>query len=303
MRRRIWTVGRDDGKVVRIPLDGTALSSLNVASLGIAARAIHGPGGIMRPLQARPSTDFVRASRLGAGLTLLAALSLGCGKSDAPAADSTTALLPAPPESAATASPSSSTALAPVRGKLATITDSVLTITTAKGDTSVRVVPPLRVYAWKPSDLTQVTPSSFIGVTSVKQPDGSERATEIHVFPEELKGTGEGSRLMEQSAESGSRSTMTNGTVAGSRMTNGSVAGSRMTNGTVAGAKGDSTMTVTYQGGSQTITIPAGVTVTKIALTEEKLAPGANVVVLTSKGANGALTTSTAMLTPAPARK
>jgi hypothetical protein len=179
----------------------------------------------------------------------------------------------------------------------------VLTVTTASGDTSVRVVPPLRVYAWTPSDLKQVTPSSFIGVTSVKQPDGSERATEIHVFPEELRGTGEGSRLMEQAASSGSRSTMTNGTVAGSRMTNGSVAGSRMTNGTVAGAEGGSTMTVTYQGGSQAITIPAGVTVTKIAQTEEKLAPGANVVVLTSKGANGSLATSTAMLMPAASRR
>jgi hypothetical protein len=142
-----------------------------------------------------------------------------------------------------------------------------------------------------------------VGVTSVKQPDGSERATEIHIFPEELRGTGEGSRLMQQATGNGHPSTMTNGTVSGARMTNGSVAGSRMTNGTSAGVKADSTLTVTYQGGTQTITIPAGVTVTEIALTQQKLAPGTNVVVLTKTGSDGAVTASTVMLAPTAGRR
>jgi len=38
------------------------------------------------------------------------------------------------------------------------------------------------------SDLSKVQEKTFIGVTTVKQPDGSERATEIHIFPEELRG-------------------------------------------------------------------------------------------------------------------
>ena len=247
----------------------------------------------MRPNLAKSSIEGVRTWALVVSVVCLAALSPGCAKSDAPATDTATALLPAPQESTTSATPASSTALTPVRGKLATITDSVITIATANGETSVNVVPPLKVYAWMPSDLKQVTRNAFIGVTSVKQPDGSERATEIHVFPEELRGTGEGSRLMEQATGSGGRSTMTNGTVAGSRMTNG----------TVGGVESGSTMTVTYQGGSQAIAIPAGVKITRIALTEEKLAPGANVVVLTTKAPDGGLTTSTAMLTPDPARR
>jgi hypothetical protein len=55
---------------------------------------------------------------------------------------------------------------------------------------------PFHVYTRAPSDLSKVTEKSFIGVTTLKQPDGSERATEIHVFPEELRGLGEGSRMM-----------------------------------------------------------------------------------------------------------
>jgi hypothetical protein len=81
---------------------------------------------------------------------------------------------------------------------------------------------------------------SFVGVTSVPQPDGAQRATEIHVFPEELRGTGEGSYLMHQQGGGGD-SRMSNGTVPESRMTNG--AASRLTNG-AAGAQSGGTLTV-----------------------------------------------------------
>ena len=81
--------------------------------------------------------------------------------------------------------------LTPVRGTLARVSDSALT------------VPPLAAMCvlWCSSrftcsrhsaKLSSVTPSSFVGVTLVAQPDGSQRATEIHIFPEELRGTGEG---------------------------------------------------------------------------------------------------------------
>jgi hypothetical protein len=148
-----------------------------------------------------------------------------------------------------------------------------------------------------------VTPNAFVGITSVAQPDGSERATEIHIFPEELRGTGEGSRMMEQTAGSGGRSTMTNGTVSPSRMTNGSVSGSRMTNGTVGSTGGGRSYTVQYQGGTRTIEIPAGVTVTTIVPTQTKLAVGANVVVLASPGAGGRLSASSVMLSGSTAAK
>ncbi len=182
-----------------------------------------------------------------------------------------------------------------VRGNLTSVSDSTLTLSTAGGSVRVAVAPPIKVYVRQPGDLSRVTDHSFVGVTSVSTPDGTQRATEIHVFPEELRGLGEGSRPM--AAESGgSRSTMTNGSVANSRMTNGAA---RMTNGTSNGATGG-TMTVAYSGGSQTITVPAGVSVTVIAPTSTKLTPGTSVIIPASKQPDGSLRTSLVMLAASP---
>jgi hypothetical protein len=187
--------------------------------------------------------------------------------------------------------------MTPVRGTIASVSDTALTVTTSAGVQVVHIEAPLHVYARTPSDLAHVTPNAFVGITSVAQPDGSQRATEIHIFPEELRGTGEGSRMMQETAgASASPSRMTNGSVAQSRMTSGGVSGSRMTNGSVA-ATGGTSYTIQYQGGTQTIEIPAGVTVTAIAPTQTKLAVGANVVVLAHTGADGRLSASAIMLT------
>jgi hypothetical protein len=80
-------------------------------------------------------------------------------------------------------------------------------------------------------------------------------------------------------------------------MTNGTVALSRMTNGTVGAAGKGNVLTVQYAGGAQTISIPDGVVVTAITPASGKLTPGARVVVLTTKGADGAAQTSSVMLT------
>jgi hypothetical protein len=160
----------------------------------------------------------------------------------------------------------------------------------------ITVGQPLKVYTREAGDLSRVTDRSFVGVTSVSQPDGSQRATEIHVFPEELRGLGEGSRPMTAQA-GGGRSTMTNGSVASSRMTNGAA---RMTNGTSRGAAAG-TMNVDYGAGSQTITVPAGVAVTVIVPTSAKLTPGTNVIVPATKQGGGGLKASLVMLAGAAA--
>ncbi|MFN2638088.1 MAG: hypothetical protein ABR585_13780, partial [Gemmatimonadaceae bacterium] len=140
----------------------------------------------------------------------------------------------------------------------------------------------------------------FVGVTSVAQADGSQRATEIHIFPEQLRGMGEGSRPMgrpnQGAAGGGGGNTMTNGTVSGSQMTNGTA--STMTNGTISGQQGGS-LTVQYQGGTQTISVPANVTVTAIAPTKTKPAAGANVVVIRTRQADGSVK-ATALMLSAP---
>lgn len=195
----------------------------------------------------------------------------------------------------------SAPSITPVRGQVVSVTDSILTVASANGEVRVALVRPVQVYTRQPAQLSRVAEGSFVGVTSVPQPDGTQRATEIHIFPEELRGTGEGSYLMQQSGE-GSRARMSNGTVGGSRMTNGAAsrmtngAASRMTNGAAGGQSGGA-LTVNYAGGSQTITIPSGVTVTAIVPTQTKLAAGEDVIALADKQPDGTLRASRVMLT------
>jgi len=182
-----------------------------------------------------------------------------------------------------------------VRGTITSVSDSALVLSTQSGPVRFAVAQPMKVYTREAGDLSRVTEHSFVGVTSVPQPDGTQRATEIHVFPEELRGLGEGSRPMASPA-TGGRSTMTNGSVANSRMTNGAA---RMTNCTSRGTAGG-TMTVDYNGGSQTITVPAGVTVTVIAPTSAKLTPGTQVIVPATRQPDGGLKASLVMLAASP---
>src|SRR5438045_8925814 len=58
--------------------------------------------------------------------------------------------------------------------------------------------------------LTEVKVGSFIGTTTVPGPDGAQNAVEVHVFPEDMRGTGEGSRPWDLRPNS----SMTNATVA-----------------------------------------------------------------------------------------
>jgi hypothetical protein len=213
----------------------------------------------------------------------------GCAKHDAAPADSAGASAPATAASTNTMP----TDISPVRGTLLSVSDSDLTVTTATGDVHVAIAPPLHVFSRVTSDLSHVTAKTFVGVTSEKEADGSQRATEIHIFPEELRGTGEGSYLMTQpGAHDSSRSTMTNGTVQASPKAGGPP---RMTNGTIA-ANDAGKLTVDYHGGSQTITIPPGVSVTAMEAVTAKLTPGVKVVVLAKKQADGTMKASSALL-------
>jgi len=42
--------------------------------------------------------------------------------------------------------------------------------------------------------MADVKQGTFVGITAMPQPDGSQKAVEIHIFPETLRGTGEGHR-------------------------------------------------------------------------------------------------------------
>lgn len=220
-----------------------------------------------------------------AGLT---AVACSRGSNQASVDTTTPQKTPAPAASA----PAADT-MTMVRGTVASASAAELVVKTDTSSVTVKVAPPLQVFSRGTGDLAHVTPNSFIGVTTVKQPDGSERATEIHIFPEALRGLGEGSRMMTPAAGAGASSP--------SRMTNGSVSGSaapasRMSNGSVASTNG-STMVVQYAGGSQTVTIPPNTPVTEIKLVSKPLAVGDQVVVVATKASDGSLVSGKALLT------
>jgi hypothetical protein len=171
-----------------------------------------------------------------------------------------------------------------IRGAVSQVTPSSLVVKTDTGTVTIALAGSPKVFDREPGTLADVSDNTFVGVTSVKQPDGKERATEIHVFPEDLRGLGEGSRMMEQSASPG-----------GSRMTNGSVQSSRMSNGTVSSANGG-TIVVTYAGGSQSIDVPPSTPVTAIKETSKQPLAGDQVVVVSKRGDSGALTATAILL-------
>jgi hypothetical protein len=175
--------------------------------------------------------------------------------------------------------------LSGVLGKIQSITSTSLDVATPSGVVHVTVKQPLATYKQIPSDLSHVTSSSYVGVPSVKQPDGTELAKQVIIFPEELRGAAEGSVPTDAP-----------GATTHSRMTNGSVSKpaasqSRMTNGS-AEKGGGSTLVVRYQDGSQTISVPAGVPVTLVAKTTVTLGAGDTIYAPTEKLPDGTLTTN-----------
>ena len=173
-----------------------------------------------------------------------------------------------------------------VKGKLQAVTYNSLEILSPSGLVHVKIERPLTTYRQIPSNLSQVTPNSFVGVASVKQANGIEVATQIKIFPAELRGAGEGSNMMGGPMQNASHSRMTNGSV--SRP---AVSHSRMTNGTVQEGSG-TTLVVHYQNGAQTVFVPRNVPVTEVARGKVTLVPGDTVYAATTKQQNGLLTTN-----------
>lgn len=147
---------------------------------------------------------------------------------------------------------------------------------------TVKLVQPFRLYTRVPGDLSHVKDKSFVGVTSVKQPDGTEQASAIGILPEELRGVGEGSYTMKRSAGS-------------SRMTNGAASQSRMSNGSVKRTDA-TTLTVQYQGGVQKITVPSDTPVHEYRLTATKPVVGDKVFIWARKASDGSFSSSTGIL-------
>lgn len=159
-----------------------------------------------------------------------------------------------------------------IRGTIVKYDGPALTVHLRSGpDLLVALAPGFVVTSVGIAKLNEVHPGSFIGTAAATQPDGSMRALEVHIFPESMRGTGEGHRPW----DAGPETTMTNGTV-----------------GQVAGTDGRS-LTVKYKDGEKTVTVPTDVPVVAFEIgTPSELSPGAHVVINATKAADGALSTN-----------
>jgi hypothetical protein len=102
-------------------------------------------------------------------------------------------------------------ATARIRGTITAISDSQVTVKQRNGDTiEVGIAPDVRLTEVYPVTFADVKPGTFVGVGGMPQPDGSQRAIAVVLFPEAMRGTGEGHYPFDFLPDS----TMTNATVA-----------------------------------------------------------------------------------------
>jgi hypothetical protein len=109
------------------------------------------------------------------------------------------------------------------------------------------------------ASLADIKAGSYVGIAGMPQPDGSQRALEVHVFPEAMRGTGDGHRPWDLQPSS----TMTNGNVEQS----------------VAGSDGQ-TLTLKYKDGEKKILVPANTPIVSyVPGDKSELKPGAKIFI------------------------
>jgi hypothetical protein len=97
-----------------------------------------------------------------------------------------------------------------VRATIEKVDGSTLYVKTRDGeDLKIKLADKPLFVAIVPATLADLKPGSFVGSGATPGPDGSLVAIEVHIFPESMRGTGEGHRPMEGPAQA----TMTNANV------------------------------------------------------------------------------------------
>ena len=147
-----------------------------------------------------------------------------------------------------------------IRGTIDAVDGSTLSIKTREGsDVKVRMTDNVAVFAVVKTELSQIKEGSYIGVSAMPQPDGSQKAFAVHIFPENQRGAAEGFRPWDARANS----TMTNATVAE----------------TVKGTDGQN-ITVKYKDGEKKVVVPPGTpVVTFVSGDKSELKPGAKIII------------------------
>jgi hypothetical protein len=98
-----------------------------------------------------------------------------------------------------------------VNGTISSITGSDMSLMANSGPVVVKVGGNTIIRGEVPVKFSDVTSGMYVGATAEKQPDGTFRASRLHIFSEDQRGTGEGHRPLSSAPQSGS--TMTNANV------------------------------------------------------------------------------------------
>ncbi len=165
-----------------------------------------------------------------------------------------------------------------IRGKVVSLNGSELVVATPNGDVKVMIREKTIIRGEVPIKFSQITSGMYLGTTATKQSDGNFLASEVHVFSEDQRGTGEGHRPLSSAPQSGA--TMTNGNV------------ERVEDTAVQNIKGR-LMTVKYKGGEVKVFVPPNIPIVKRVKGDRSLLkPGAELTIRATRGSDGSLTAS-----------
>ena len=160
-----------------------------------------------------------------------------------------------------------------IRGTIDSVDGHTLSIKTRDGaNVTLVILDNARILEAVSSSIREIKPGAFVGVTAMSQPDGSQRAVEVTIFPETMRGTGEGSRPWDFSPSS----TMTNATV----------------DSEVAGIDGQ-VLILKYKDAEKHVTVPANTPVVTYTVSNtNEIKPGDSIfVVAAAKQLDGTLRT------------
>ena len=157
-----------------------------------------------------------------------------------------------------------------VRGAIESIDGSTYVIKARDGvDLKVALVDKAQIAAVVKASLTDIKQGLFVGVTAMPQADGSLSAVEVHIFPEAMRGTGEG----HYSWDLRPKSTMTNANVD-----------------QVVTAVDGQTLTLKYKDGEKKIFVSADTPIVAYVRGDNNdLKPGAKVFIAAVKQPDGTL--------------
>jgi hypothetical protein len=147
-----------------------------------------------------------------------------------------------------------------IRGTIEAVDGAVLSIKSRDGtDMKVRVTDNVAVFGVAKTELSEIKAGSYIGVTAMPEPDGTQKAVAVHIFPENQRGAAEGFRPWDQRPGS----TMTNATVAE----------------TVKGIDGQNIL-VKYKDGEKKVVVPPDTPIVAfVAGDKSELKPGAKIII------------------------